>query len=78
MRPKTKHSELPSSHDIGVYLHNECVKWLEKLRGEIQVSSQRDRMTSEEHLPVLRQHLARFRRQLMDGQQIIPKQRSWG
>jgi hypothetical protein len=78
MRPKTKCSELPSSHDIGVYLHNECVKWLEKLQGEIQVSSQRDQMTSEEHLPVFRQCLARFRQQLMDGQQIIPKQHSWG
>jgi hypothetical protein len=38
MRPKTKSSDIPSSHDVGVYIHNECVKWLKQLREEITVS----------------------------------------
>jgi hypothetical protein len=38
MRPKTKLSELPSSHDIAIYLHNECVKWLTELRKDIIIS----------------------------------------
>jgi hypothetical protein len=39
MRPKTKTSELPSSHDVGVYVHNESVRWLKQLRKEITVSA---------------------------------------
>lgn len=38
MRPKTKLSELPSSHDIGVYIHNKCAKWLTQLQKDITVS----------------------------------------
>jgi hypothetical protein len=38
MRPKTKLAELPSSHDVGVYIHNECVKWLKQLKEDITVS----------------------------------------
>jgi hypothetical protein len=82
MRPKTKASELPSSHDIGVYLHNECVRWLEQLRKDILVSNRRAQMTSkaqaEEYSLVFRQHLARSQRQWMDGWQITPRQRFWG
>ncbi|KAH9012951.1 hypothetical protein EDB83DRAFT_2233517 [Lactarius deliciosus] len=40
MRPKTKASDLPSSHDVGVYVHNECLKWLKQLWKEITVSTQ--------------------------------------
>jgi hypothetical protein len=40
MRPKTKASELPSSHNVGVYIHNECVRWLKQLWKEIIVSTQ--------------------------------------
>jgi hypothetical protein len=36
MRPKTKTSELPSSHDVGVY---ESVRWIKQLRKEITVSA---------------------------------------
>lgn len=39
MRPKTKSSELPSSHDVGVYIHNECVRWLKQLWEDTIVSS---------------------------------------
>lgn len=38
MRPKTKASELPSSYDVGVYIHNKCVRWLKQLQKEIMVS----------------------------------------
>jgi hypothetical protein len=38
MRPKTKTADIPSSHDVGVYVHNECVRWLKQLREEIKVS----------------------------------------
>jgi len=31
MRPKTKTADIPSSHDVGVYVHNKCVRWLKQL-----------------------------------------------
>lgn len=42
MRPKTKSSDIPSSHDVGVYIHNECVKWLKQIKEEITVSMSLD------------------------------------
>ncbi|KAF8465456.1 hypothetical protein DFH94DRAFT_639749, partial [Russula ochroleuca] len=39
MRPKTRSSDVLSSHDVGVYIHNECIKWLKQLKEEITVSS---------------------------------------
>ncbi|KAH9035943.1 hypothetical protein EDB85DRAFT_1822130, partial [Lactarius pseudohatsudake] len=39
MRPKTKVSDLLSSHDVSIYIHNECVKWLKQLWREITVST---------------------------------------
>ncbi len=38
MRPKTTRKDLPSRHDIEVYIHNEFVDWLKTLKSEILVS----------------------------------------
>ncbi|KAM6502311.1 hypothetical protein JOM56_002288, partial [Amanita muscaria] len=38
MCPKTLKSELPSAYDVSVCLHNEAVKWIKKLKAEIEVS----------------------------------------
>jgi len=38
MRPKTTRKDLPSRHDIEVYIHNEFVDWLKMLKTEIIVS----------------------------------------
>ena len=38
MRPKTTRKDLPSRHDIEVYIHNEFVDWLKTLKNEIIVS----------------------------------------
>ncbi len=38
MRPKTTRKDLPSRHDIKVYIHNEFVDWLKTLKSEILVS----------------------------------------
>jgi hypothetical protein len=39
MRPKTTRKDLPSRHDIEVYIHNEFVDWLKTLKREIMVSN---------------------------------------
>jgi hypothetical protein len=38
MRRKSTKKDLPSTHDVSVYIHNEFVKWLEDLKGKILVS----------------------------------------
>jgi hypothetical protein len=37
MRPKTANIDLPSTHDISSYIHNAFIKFLNELKGEIQV-----------------------------------------
>jgi hypothetical protein len=39
MRPKSTTLDLPSSHDVKVYIHNEFVKHMAELKQEITVSS---------------------------------------
>ncbi|KAF8228070.1 hypothetical protein L208DRAFT_1293537 [Tricholoma matsutake] len=39
MRQKTLSSELPSTHDISVYIHNHFVDQLKQLKAEILVST---------------------------------------
>jgi hypothetical protein len=39
MRPKTTRKDLPSRHDIEVYIHNEFVSWLKMLKTEIIASN---------------------------------------
>jgi len=39
MRPKTTRKDLPSRHNIEVYIHNEFVDWLKILKAEILVSN---------------------------------------
>jgi hypothetical protein len=39
MRPKTTQKDLPSRHDIEVYIQNMFVDWLKMLKNEILVNS---------------------------------------
>ena len=39
MRPKSTTSDLPSTYDVKVYLHNEFVKHMGKVKEEIKVSN---------------------------------------
>src|SRR6266704_3362452 len=39
MHPKTKHANLPSMHDVKVYLRNAFVAQLDKLKADIMVST---------------------------------------
>lgn len=39
MRPKTKSSEIPSAHNVGVHLQNKTSKWLRQLKSDIMVSN---------------------------------------
>lgn len=39
MRPKTTRRDLPSRHDIEVYIHNEFAAWLKTLKDDILVSN---------------------------------------
>jgi hypothetical protein len=38
MRPKAGRQDIPSTHDVATYIHNEFVKWLKELKDKIQVS----------------------------------------
>lgn len=38
MRPKTVRHDLASTHEVGMYIHNEFAKWLRTLKSEILVS----------------------------------------
>ncbi len=38
MRPTSNKYDIPSSHDVSVYIHNKCIEWLNKLKDDIQVS----------------------------------------
>jgi hypothetical protein len=38
MRPRATRSDLPSSHDVKVHLHNQSVEWLEGVKKDILVS----------------------------------------
>lgn len=39
MRPKSTTADLPSTHDISTYIHNAFIKFLDELKGQIQVSN---------------------------------------
>lgn len=39
MKPKAKNKDLPSTHDVAKYIHNQFVEWLTDLKKEIGVSS---------------------------------------
>jgi hypothetical protein len=39
MRPKVGSVDLPTTHDITVYIHNKFIKWLRKLKDDITVSN---------------------------------------
>ena len=77
MRPKTTRKDLPSRHDIEVYIHNEFVDWLKTLKTEILVSNETlfrlFGLTS-----IHRKPLGESRRLQMGGRQTIQKGRFWG
>jgi hypothetical protein len=76
MRPKAGRKNIPSTHDITTYIHNEFVKWLKELEGDIKVS-QKKTTTKNDYLPGHnRKLLARSPPQLMGGQLILRKPRS--
>jgi hypothetical protein len=39
MRPKSTLQDLPTTRDVGNHLHNEFVKWLARLKDDIEVST---------------------------------------
>ncbi|KAF8443722.1 hypothetical protein L210DRAFT_861964 [Boletus edulis BED1] len=39
MWPNTTKADIPSTHDISVYVHNEFIDFIKQLKVEIQVSS---------------------------------------
>jgi hypothetical protein len=77
MRPKTTKNDLPSTHDVSVYIHNRFIDQLKLLKKEISVS------TTQNDIQILltdcgRRRRVKFRQRLMDGRQIIRKGRSLG
>ena len=38
MRPKAVHQDVPTTHQVTMYIHNEFVKWLNDLKSDILVS----------------------------------------
>ena len=38
MKPKAVRNDMPSTHDVTTYIHNEFVKWLKELKSDILVS----------------------------------------
>jgi hypothetical protein len=75
MRPKSTDSDLPSSHDIKVHLHNEFVKHMKELKEEIKVSFFSLQNARNFNLHILRRLLEKYPSPKMDGQQI---QQRWG
>ena len=39
MWPKTKTSDIPSTHNVSIYIHNGCMKWLKQTQEDITVST---------------------------------------
>jgi hypothetical protein len=37
MRPKSMTTDLPLTHDVSTYIHNGFIKFLDELKGQIQV-----------------------------------------
>lgn len=42
MRPKATNADLPTTHDVTVYVHNQFVNWLKELKEQITVSIRTD------------------------------------
>jgi hypothetical protein len=38
MRPKSVRQDMPSTHEVTTYIHNEFVNWLNQLKSDILVS----------------------------------------
>jgi hypothetical protein len=38
MRPRATKSDIPTTHDVTVYIHNQFANWLKELKGDIIVS----------------------------------------
>jgi hypothetical protein len=77
MRPKTTKNDLPSTHDVSVYIHNRFVDQLKLLKKEISVST--TLIISKVLLTYSgRRRLVKFQLLPMDGQQIIQRGHSLG
>lgn len=76
MRPRTMPKDLPSKHAVGVYIHNEFVGWLKKIKGEIMVS---DNCIHLMGFPIVldRMRLEKSRRRQTDGPPTTQKRRFW-
>ena len=72
MRPRATNLDLPTSHEVKVHLHNECVKWLKDLKKDVNVSCTTSDSSLDISRVLCRQHQERFQLLLMDGQQTIP------
>jgi hypothetical protein len=70
MRPRATKMDVPSTHDVKVHLHNECVDWLKGIKKDILVSCTASELESP-LLTNLRQHQGKFRLLPMGGQQTI-------
>jgi hypothetical protein len=77
MRPKTTINDLPSTHDVSVYLHNKFVEQLKLFEKEISVSTMLI-ISGFLLTDSCRRHPVKFQRRVMDGQQIIQRARSLG
>jgi hypothetical protein len=78
MRPKTMRKDLPSRHDIEVYIHNEFVAWLKSLKNDILVSIAPSFFKMLELTFMHRKPQVVSRRLRMGGQQTTRKRRFWG
>jgi hypothetical protein len=78
MRPKANKLDVPSSHDVSVYIHNSCVEWLKKLKGDILVSAKKAYQGIEHSWTDFRQLPGRYQARQMDGPRTIQRRRFWG
>lgn len=60
MRPKAVRQDIPSTHQVTTYIHNEFVKWLNVLKSDILVSLYQY-VISESYYFTTRQHQEKFR-----------------
>lgn len=78
MRPKTTKKDLPSTHDLSVYIHNRFVDQLKLLKKDIAVRTHDANDTEVLLTNPVRMHLVQSQPRPMDGLQITPRGHSLG
>jgi hypothetical protein len=78
MRPKTTLKDLPSTHNVSVYIHNSFIDRLKLLKKEISVSTNNINDIQVLLTKTCRRRLEKFQRQVMDGRQTTQRGRSLG